>query len=343
MTEVRTYIPITPSTKALKGCTEDITRLSDGRVRVDQMKDGVRKTTVIYSAAEAEAHVERLRTILETGEPPATSSLKVGSWTRSKDGREAPYDMTVLDTLEKACGHMDIVQWSTSTINSPGFQKGEFDKVAARGSTPLFSLGTTGYTCKQVIAGDCDGWLVNWANAAQAWGKPIYLRINWEMQGNWFDWGLNKNGNTAQDVAGAYRHIALIMRRAANVKLVWCINYVPWPGLPAFEQCWPGADVVDVLGCDLYNWANRDGWYGFTELFRDSYRRLLALADKPVWLCEVGCTEAGGSKPGWITGMFAALRSDFPRVEAVVWFNKWEDNDWPVESSAAAMAAFARR
>ena len=58
---------------------------------------------------------------------------------------------------------------------------------------------------------------------------------------------------------------------------------------------------------------------------------------------ETSSSEYGGSKPAWITdALTTQIPSRYPRMRALVWFNKnTEGMDWIIESSRAAQAAFA--
>lgn len=64
MTEVRTYIPQT-GVNGVKGCEERITKLTDGRIRVDTFKKTIRQETKIYTVEEARAHIIEIENILD--------------------------------------------------------------------------------------------------------------------------------------------------------------------------------------------------------------------------------------------------------------------------------------
>ena len=58
---------------------------------------------------------------------------------------------------------------------------------------------------------------------------------------------------------------------------------------------------------------------------------------------ETASTELNGSKAAWITdALTVQLPQNFPKIEALLWFNVGADNmDWYIESSPSAQAAFA--
>lgn len=106
------------------------------------------------------------------------------------------------------------------------------------------------------------------ARAAGAWGKPMFIRFAHEMNGNWYPWAewIDKNRNmardpgeetgfTAADYRAAYRNVALMFRKyAPNAALVWCPNSGLLGGgrRDVFKPFYPGDDVVDWAGLDIY-------------------------------------------------------------------------------------------
>jgi hypothetical protein len=57
---------------------------------------------------------------------------------------------------------------------------------------------------------------------------------------------------------------------------------------------------------------------------------------------ETGSTELGGSKAQWIAQMFSTIASSYPRVHAVVWFDRVKETDWTIGSSSSALAAWQK-
>ena len=90
-------------------------------------------------------------------------------------------------------------------------------------------------------------------------GRSI-VRIGWEANGDWFPWGAT--AKTAAEYVGAYRHIAGVLRSVApNLVVDFDISCgVALRGqrdrLDALTQLYPGDDVVDLVGCDTYDWYN---------------------------------------------------------------------------------------
>jgi hypothetical protein len=106
------------------------------------------------------------------------------------------------------------------------------------------------------------------AQGAGAWGKPLFVRFAHEMNGSWYPWAewtdLNQNmqrdageetGFTAENYRQSYRNMASMFRKyAPNVALIWCPNSGLLGGgkRDVFRPFYPGDDVVDWVGIDIY-------------------------------------------------------------------------------------------
>jgi hypothetical protein len=84
------------------------------------------------------------------------------------------------------------------------------------------------------------------------------VRIAWEANGEWFPW--RASAKTAPQYVRAYRHIVAVLRSIAP-DLVIDFDIAcgtPLPGqkdrLDALTKLYPGDDVVDIVGCDTYDW-----------------------------------------------------------------------------------------
>ena len=84
------------------------------------------------------------------------------------------------------------------------------------------------------------------------------LRLGWEFNGGWYTWRAQTK-EKAVDYAGYFHQIVTAMRAvpgAEGLKFVWNPAMEPWwPYSP--ELAWPGDDVVDYVGVDVYDqsWA----------------------------------------------------------------------------------------
>jgi hypothetical protein len=57
---------------------------------------------------------------------------------------------------------------------------------------------------------------------------------------------------------------------------------------------------------------------------------------------EVASSEYGGSKAAWMKDMLARIPSEYQKIKALLYFDKFDSNmDWPLETSTSATTAFA--
>jgi beta-mannanase len=267
----------------------------------------------------------------------------------------APGDAKRIDEFANAVGQMPaIVHWYQAWGDaSPQFSSEKLEQVAARGAMPMVTwepwspgAGTeqSSFGLSRIADGEHDRYIRQWARDAAQWGQPMYVRWAHEMNGDWYPWCVDVNGNSAADYVAAWRHIVDIFREegAVNVRWVWSPNRIGNGAVP-FEALYPGDDVVDWVALDGYNRSTSPGtWRDFATLFRQSYQALTALTEKPVMIAETASTEAGGNKAEWIRqALLNVLPADFPRVKAVVWFHTAKaSGDWRVDTSEHSLAAF---
>ncbi len=203
---------------------------------------------------------------------------------------------------------------------------------AIRTRQPLYAL-------RNIAGGRFDAYIRTWARTLAAFGRPVRLRFAQEMNGDWYPWGANTNANTPAEFVRAWRHVHDIFTAAGarNVQWVWS----PVSGAP--KPYFPGLRYVDRLGVTCLNGgtaAFAEGWRSFGSICGESIQQLHALAPRlPIDLAEVASAEAGGSKAGWIRGMFAYL-AHHPEVKSFIWFNLNKQANWPIQSSRGAERAF---
>jgi len=200
----------------------------------------------------------------------------------------------------------------------------------------------------RIAAGDFDTYIEAWGKSVRAFGKPVFLRLMHEMNGNWYPWGGSANGNAPSDFVAAWHRVHAIFEAvgAMNVRWVWCplAEDVPAKACNRFELYYPGARFVDVLALDGYNWGStfpeHGGWRSFDSIFSSAYDRSIELGPQPVWVAETASASEGGEKAAWVREMFASV-GNYPRLRAIIWFHAQKERDWRATSPAAAAAAFA--
>ena len=282
--------------------------------------------------------------------PPAAASatIKLGVYTAQQGQAGAPEDAGVLDSYAAMVGRKPDIVMDYSNITDPLLTPTEVSNLAARGETPLvtwqlFRSGWDGPTIplQDIAAGQYDSYLRRAADAARnmPFGE-ILIRFAHEMNGTWYGW----SGNPSAYV-NAWRRVVTVFRQqnATNVKFVWSPN-VDYGNYP-FSGYFPGDSWVDYVALDGYNWGTTGQgpghWQSLYSVFKSSYDQLTRLSSRPVMIAEISSSETGGSKAAWIReGFLRTIPSQFPRIAAVIWFSRIQEDDWRIDSSAASLEAY---
>jgi len=246
-----------------------------------------------------------------------------------------------LRALEAQLGRqLDLAHWYASWDDA--FDPEPLHAVLAGGRVPLISWQPMHQDLHDITAGHHDDYLRTWAQGIKNAPGTVYLRPFPEMNGDWVPW----NGDP-QALRDAWTHLTTLFENEGthNVRWVWSPNVTDEPRTEhnRMENYYPGHDQVHVLALSGYNWGDTRpniGWRSFDAIIEEPYARLTRLGPQPVWMAETASSEAGGDKAAWIRGMFAAS-AEFPRLEAIVWFNEDKETDWRIESSERALRAFA--
>jgi cellulose synthase (UDP-forming) len=261
-------------------------------------------------------------------------------------------DLRQVNSFERSVrAHAAIVQWFSDWRRNASLE--QLRAVARRGSTPQISwepwdqsVGAfrpqPRYTLAAIIAGEHDAYIHAYARRLKEFGNPVFLRFAQEMNGNWYPWAEDANGNRPGEYRRMWRHVHDIFTAegATNVKWVWC----PVTRPVRYSQ-YPGNKYVDVVALSGFNGGKElpwGGWRTFRKIFNDQLTSLRRLAPgKPVQISETGSAERGGNKGVWIRDMFAYVRAH-PWIRSVLWFDLKKQADWRVATSRRARLAFAR-
>ncbi|MWJ18575.1 endoglucanase [Clavibacter michiganensis subsp. michiganensis] len=284
---------------------------------------------------------------------PAASTAPAISSARLRLGLSTPGGPTAngeLDAASATLGESPSIVMSHVDFTHPAPISG-LQSVAARGADSLITwepwqggagVDQAAYTNARIIAGDQDAYIRSWGTDLAKYGKTVYLRYGHEMNGNWYPWSDGVNGNASGSYVQAWKHVhdLVVAQGATNVKWVWSPN-VPYPGSTDLASLYPGADQVDVVALDGYNWGAVAGqrWTAPADLFGPGIAQLRAVAPgKPLIIGEVASSETGGSKAAWDTDLVAYLQAQ-PDVLGFVWFDFQKEADWRIDSSAASATA----
>lgn len=264
----------------------------------------------------------------------------------------APEDARTLDNYASMVGRKPDIVMDYSNLTDPLLTPTEISNLQARGETPmvtwqLFQQGWSGpvISLQDIAAGRYDSYVRNAADLARGLPFQVMIRFAHEMNGPWEPWGPGQAGNVGTGYVDAWRHIVSIFRQegAGNVKWVWSPN-VDYGNYP-FAAYFPGDSWVDYVALDGYNWGaagvGMGVWQSLSQVFSPSYQTLTQMSAKPVMITETSSSEIGGDKARWIrNGFLRTIPRQFPRVSAVIWFDRVQEEDWRIDSSNASLAAY---
>jgi hypothetical protein len=216
--------------------------------------------------------------------------------------------------------------------------------TAAQGRIPFLAFQTTNgaLTYRQIADGQGDDSLNARADAAKAFGKPMFVAFQWEPNQS------IGNKGSAEDYVAAWQHIVKLFRErgATNVSFVYVQTAASFrTGSPLDEQLYPGNDYIDWVAADGYNFfgcpGKSAGWTPFKQIFSAFYT-WGQTKGKPMMIAELGVSEdpnQPGRKADWYRQAAQQL-PDFPDIKAVVYYNAAPQCPNWVDSSPQSLAGF---
>lgn len=282
--------------------------------------------------------------------PVAAMAFQVGAWVGGPGQYPQPTQQNVQAFQDLQGTHLDLISYFALFDINDWNATEEYANVAKEnGSTLVVTWMANGYNAQELVNGKADEYIRDYAKGVKNYGEEIWLRPLHEANGDWYDWGVGKEGagNTDANVAEAFRHIVKIFRKenVTNVKWVWTTNASNAGKGSTLTGNYPGDDYVDYISIDGYNWGKCQSWSSwqtFSQVFKKAYNAL-ANIDKPLFIAEISSSELGGNKAEWITDMFEHFATDFSRVFAVMWFSQSKEaneGDWALNTSQAAVDAW---
>ncbi|WP_420367557.1 glycosyl hydrolase [Curtobacterium sp. L1-20] len=219
-----------------------------------------------------------------------------------------------------------------------------------------------GYTNADIIDGNFDAYLKRTADAIKANGMPMVIRLDHEMNGDWYNWS---DGDKQENAPGSYvamwKHVHDVFQaEGANDQVIWLWsptridNLGDGATLEHMASYYPGSDYVD--------WAGMSGYYrnssltpSFSNTFDATLAQIRAVAPgKKILLAEIGATESGGDgqKAEWMSSFFDGLADPenadilgfayFNHVVTTVKNGTRVTNDWRLDSRRDSLEAFVQ-
>jgi hypothetical protein len=175
-----------------------------------------------------------------------------------------------------------------------------------------------------VAAGLGDDNIDAFADAVEALGRPVFIRIGYEFEGSW-------NGYQPLTFKEAWIRITQKLRdRGLPVATVWCSagGSAGWRSSDALLEYYPGDRFVDWFGIDIFSREE----FGTRAL--GNFLDLANLHMKPVMIGEstpryVGVLDGEADWEAWFRPYFDLLKAR-PEIKATAYIN-WEWDYWAKE------------
>jgi glycosyl hydrolase family 26 len=216
------------------------------------------------------------------------------------------------------------------------FQTSFAAAVAEHGAVPIVQMDPDNVSVAAIAAGQYDTYLVSYAKAVRAYGKPVILSFGHEMNGTWFSWGYT-HASPAAFVA-AWRHIVDIFRAhgAENVTWMWTVNIIKTKNghIPSPAPWWPGRSYVTWVGIDAY--YLQPSWQ-FVPIFGPTIVAVRELTGDPILIAETSASPAT-NQAAKIKDLFAGIRTY--GLLGFVWFNEIANSRDYLLTGPAAIAAY---
>lgn len=194
------------------------------------------------------------------------------------------------------------------------------------------------YNPKDILSGSKDAFLKDWFKKAPR-DRDVYWVYYHEPEDN-----IESGVFSAADYRAAWRRLAGLADAAGNSKLHATLVLMDYSLMPQSGRKWkdfyPGADVIDVLGWDVYNW-NRTSYTPATDLVT----RVAAASKaegKPWGIAEMGSPKltndsTGSGRAAWLTAM--ANESIKNKALWITYFDvNYTKADWRLRDAAAQRA-----
>ncbi len=215
---------------------------------------------------------------------------------------------------QDARGGVNAISWHPLNIATGS---NSWDTSAA----PLKVIATN-----QAMADRLDTWIARAArfigNLKNAEGEriPVVFRPWHENNGTWFWWG--SATATPEEYKDLWKRTRRIFDAEGIDNVVWAYSPDRVDSKEKFLLTYPGDDLVDLLGTDIYHFGGPDG----TQEYVDQVKKQLSLVKqeaeergKLMALTETGMEGVGIEN--WYTEVMLPAVSEFPVAYVCVWRN----------------------
>lgn len=189
-------------------------------------------------------------------------------------------------------------------------------------------------TVYDIIDGEYDEYLRDFAIQLKDFGHPVLFRLNNEMNGTWTVYSGIASMCDPDIYIEAWQHIYQIFEEQQVNNALWIFNpndrdYPPlnWNNQACY---YPGDGYVHLIGVTGYNTGNYfekktgEKWRSFNEIFKYINDRFsIMYSDYPWIVTEFASNSVGGDKQAWIREMFNSMHN-YPNIKIAVWWSYFD-------------------
>ena len=198
-----------------------------------------------------------------------------------------------------------------------------------------------------VAAGREDSYLWDQAAAVKAYGGPVFIRLDWEMNADWYPrW--NPPAVTPQAFIAAWRHVDQLFKSAgaSNAAFVWCPTVWSGPNGVDDSAWYPGDDAVDWVGLDAYPQGAAPDYLLHGPDAMEPMAQFAAAHGKPLMLAE-WAPQLPHPDTAASVDLVLDWAERYPKtIKALVYFdfdNSFESKDFLLIDHPVAAAELRRR
>jgi len=292
--------------------------------------------------------------------PPDSDEIYFGAFPDFGGNEDEVTTEQITDFENKAGKEIVWVSFSNNWADGITYPKEDIHTVYDMNAIPLVRLMPRShyeqyqeentYTMQNIIAGNFDSELRQWAREAKKDSVPLLIDFAVEMNGDWFSWSGTYNGKGNKEYGDknyydgperyrdAYRHIINIFKEEEVNHITWIfhpdIYSSPYEEWNKAKYYYPGDDYIDWIGVSVYGPQNpeEDYWETFSEILANRHESILEISqNKPLALLEFGVTDNHplGQKDEWLDNAFTTiLDNDYLDFSAIsYWHETWEESD----------------
>lgn len=175
---------------------------------------------------------------------------------------------------------------------------------------------------------------------------PLIFRPWHEHTGSWFWWGQKLCSKEQYQQLWRLTYDYLVKTRGLN-NLIWA--YSPSStGLSdgLYLERWPGDDIVDMVGIDLYQYSTAEAYISSTQAALDTVSRVAIEHGKIAAYTETGYESIPAEN--WWTDVLYNTIKDYPIAYVLTWRNAWDMPQhfyapWPGQASEDNFKEFTEK